>query len=74
MSMSLLLGWGWGAYARDKNISARLCTKKAGGGAYARGGGIFAGHYGTLHVPLLQYIIELMLHVYILHSRDYSCN
>ena len=37
MSMSLLLGWG--AYARDKNISARLCAKKVGGGgAYARGG------------------------------------
>ena len=33
--MSLLLGWG--AYARDKNTSARLCAKKAGG-AYARGG------------------------------------
>ena len=33
--MSLLLGWG--AYARDKNTSARLCTKKAGG-AYAQGG------------------------------------
>ena len=35
MSMSLLLGWG--AYARDKNASARLCAKNAGG-AYARGG------------------------------------
>ena len=35
MSMSLLLGWG--AYARDKNTSARLCAKKAGG-AYAQGG------------------------------------
>ena len=36
--MSLFLGWG--AYARDKNTSARLCAKKAGGGggAYARGG------------------------------------
>ena len=33
--MGLLLGWG--AYARDKNTSARLCAKKAGG-AYARGG------------------------------------
>ena len=32
--MSLLLGWG--AYARDKNTSARLCAKKAGGG----GGGL----------------------------------
>ena len=35
MSMSLLLSWG--AYARDKNTSAILCTKNAGG-AYARGG------------------------------------
>ena len=34
-----------GAYARDKNTSAGLYTKNAGG-AYARGGGIFAGHYG----------------------------
>ena len=25
---------GWGAYARDKNTSARLCAKNAGGGAY----------------------------------------
>ena len=37
--MSLLLGWG--AYARDKNTSARLYAKKAGGvmcegGAYLR--------------------------------------
>ena len=40
--MSLLLGWG--AYARDKNTSARLCAKKAGGGG--GGGGVFAGHYG----------------------------
>ena len=35
MSMSLLLGLG--AYARDKNTSAILCAKKAGG-FYARGG------------------------------------
>ena len=39
MSMSLLLGWG--AYVRDKNTSARLCAKNAGGG------GAFAGHYGN---------------------------
>ena len=31
-----------GAYVRDKNTSARVCTKNAGGGR-----GIFAGHYGT---------------------------
>ena len=42
--MSLLWGVGW-----DNNTSARVCDKNAGGGggAYARGGGVFAGHYGT---------------------------
>ena len=36
--MSLLLGGkGGGAYAQDKNTSARLCAKNAGE-AYARGG------------------------------------
>ena len=44
--MSLLL-WGGGAYARDKNTSVRVCAKNAEG-AYARGGGVFAGHYGTI--------------------------
>ena len=43
MSMSLVLGWG--AYAWAKNTSAILCAKRAGGGLCARGG-IFAGHYG----------------------------
>ena len=38
MSMSLLLEWG--AYARDKNTSARPCAKKVGGGAYPWGGHI----------------------------------
>ena len=38
MSMSLLLGWG--AYARDKNTSARLCAKKAGGELMREGGRI----------------------------------
>ena len=33
--MILLLGWG--AYARDKNTSARLCGKKAGGLMHDRG-------------------------------------
>ena len=37
MSMSLLLGWG--AYVRDKNTSARLCAKKAGGGLMREGEG-----------------------------------
>ena len=50
MSMSLLLGGG--AYARDKNTSARLCAKKVGG-AYARGEGVFAGHYGTFEAGYL---------------------
>ena len=35
--MSLLLGWG--AFAQDKNASARLCTKNAGGGGGGGGGG-----------------------------------
>ena len=34
-----------GACARDKNTSARLHTKYAGGGLM-REGGVFAGHYG----------------------------
>ena len=29
--MSLLLGWGLGAYARDKNTSASFCAKTQGG-------------------------------------------
>ena len=37
---------GWGAYARDKNTSARLCAKNAGG-LMRKGDGVFAGHYGT---------------------------
>ena len=44
MSTSLLLGWG--AYARDKNTSARLCAKNAGGAYACARGGVFAGHYG----------------------------
>ena len=50
MSTSLLLGWE--AYEWDKNISARLCAKKAGGlmcvcvCVCGGGGGVFAGHYG----------------------------
>ena len=35
---------GKGAYAWDKNTSARLCAKNEGGGRCARGG-VFAGHY-----------------------------
>ena len=32
------------SYARDKNTSAELCAKNAGGGLCAREG-VFAGHY-----------------------------
>ena len=50
-----------GAYARDKNTSAGLCAKNAGG-AYARGGGggVFAGHYGTrlcINIPWLYFTL-----------------
>ena len=40
---------GGGSYARDKSTSARLSAKNAGGGGglCVRGGGVFAGHYGT---------------------------
>ena len=37
---------GGEAYARDKNTSARLCAKNAGG-AYVQGGGVLVGHYST---------------------------
>ena len=37
---------GGGAYARDKNTSARLYPKNVGG-AYAQGGGVFVGHYSN---------------------------
>ena len=43
--MGLLGGGGGGAYAQDKNTSARLCAKNAGGLMVQ--GGIFVGHYGT---------------------------
>ena len=45
-----LTGRGVGAYAGNKNTSARLCAKNAGGLMHkARGGGdIFVGHYGTV--------------------------
>ena len=33
----------------DKSTSAGLCTKNAGG-TYARGGGVFVGHYGISSV------------------------
>ena len=37
---------------RDKNTSARLCAKNAGG-AYV-GGGVFAGHYGIMQTKQLR--------------------
>ena len=47
-----------GAYVQDKNISARLCAKKAGGLMREGGGGIFVGHYGIqihrLSEPMVQ--------------------
>ena len=41
--MSLLLAVG--AYVRDKNTSAKLCAKSAGGLMREGGGGVFTGHY-----------------------------
>ena len=42
-----------GAYARDKNTSAGLCAKNAGGGGgLCARGGVFAGHYGILIVVI----------------------
>ena len=38
---------GRGAYAWDKNTSAGLCAKTAGGGLCARGG-VFSGYYGII--------------------------
>ena len=48
MSMSLVLGWG--AYARDKNTSARVCAKKAGGGGLMREGGRICGTLQYMYV------------------------
>ena len=44
-----------GAYAWDKNTSARLCAKNAGEEGGGRGGlmcegGVFAGHYGIFNI------------------------
>ena len=47
--MSLLLEGGGGAYARDKNTSARVCTKNARG-AYARGIVVASQHGGMAFV------------------------
>ena len=40
-----------GAYARDKNTSARLCSKNAGG--LCTRGGVFVGHYSSSNCMLL---------------------
>ena len=44
--MSLLLRGGVGAYVRNKNTSAKICAKNAGGLMRDGGEGVFAGHYG----------------------------
>ena len=44
-----------GAYARDKNTSARLCAKNAGG-AYARGGAYLRDT--TVLISQLMYVIS----------------
>ena len=45
-----------GAYVRNKNTSARLHAKNAGGGLMCEGGGggggVFAGHYGIIILML----------------------
>ena len=72
---------GGGAYAQDKNTSARLCTKNAGG-VLMREGDVFAGHYGnrlsapglyvaniafTLLSPYCQLSTRSLLHFLILY-------
>ena len=49
-------GGGGGAYARDKNTSARLCAKNAGG-AYARGGAYLRDT--TVYDLLMVYLFNL---------------
>ena len=80
--MSLLLGWG--AYARDKNTSARLCTKNVGGGGgglCARGGGgylldtmVLAVMFLKLHIDLQAYTLQssnvLLRHLTITMSKS----
>ena len=76
------MGDGGGAYAQDKNTSARLCTKNAGGGVLMREGDVFAGHYGnrlsapglyvaniafTLLSPYCQLSTRSLLHFLILY-------
>ena len=56
-----------GAYMPDKNTYVQTFTKSAGGGAYAQGGGIFAGHYGIkdfVSVNYTTHIKKLPLRVY----------
>ena len=48
-----------GAYVRDKNTSAKLCTKNAGGGLCARRGGVFAGHY-SMYVQDIGSVVQTM--------------
>ena len=59
-----------GAYARDNNTSARLCTTNAGRAQYARGGGVFAGHYGNYII--VGSLSTLSLHDYLLQLQERS--
>ena len=47
-----------------KNISARLCTKKVGGGLCTRGG-VFAGHYGICMCILYGGCVCVHIYTYI---------
>ena len=53
--MCLLLG----AYAQDKNTTARVCVKNVGGlmREGGGGGGVFAGRYGTRSLVLCGHAI-----------------
>ena len=67
--MSLLLGGG-GAYAADKNTSARLCAKNARGGAgLCARGGIFVGHYSIDNHDISVFrAVQLRLHCWRGHT------
>ena len=56
---------GGGAYAQDKNTSAGLCAKNAGGGLCARGG-VFAEHL----VLASGHVLQTCLASYDVSSHD----
>ena len=67
--MNLLLGWG--AYARDKNISARLCAKKVGGGGgLMRDGGHICGTLQYMYVHPTWWLCGVHTHTYIPFRYD----